>query len=119
MNTTETTTKMKELRLHGMHRMLEELRSTRMADSLSHEEFIGHLIDAEWDDRYNRKLSRLIKGAGFRYRASLDDVECSKSRNIEKNTLVALSRCDWIKKGENILITGSIMHARVNTKFVT
>ena len=107
MNTTETTTKMKDLRLHGMHRMFEELRATRMADSLSHEELVAHLIDAEWDDRYNRKISRLLAGAGFRIRASIEEVECSKGRNIEKNTLIALSRCDWIKKGENILVTGS------------
>ncbi len=64
MNTTETTQKMKELKLYGMYRMLEELRSTRTADSLSHEEFIGHLVDAEWDNQYNKKISRLIKSAG-------------------------------------------------------
>lgn len=107
MNSTETMTKMKDLRLHGMHRMFEELRSNRMADSLSHEELVGHLIDAEWDDRFNRKISRLIASAGFRYRAAIEEVEHSKSRNIDKNTILALSRCDWIEKGENILVTGA------------
>ncbi|HQO04195.1 MAG TPA: IS21-like element helper ATPase IstB [Spirochaetota bacterium] len=107
MNTTETLTKMKGLRLHGMQRMFEELRATRMADSLSHEELVAHLIDAEWDERYNRKISRLTLGAKFRYRASIEEVVCSKTRNIEKNSLIALGRCDWIQKGENMLVTGA------------
>lgn len=107
MNTTETMTKMKDLRLHGMYRMFEELRTNRMADSLSHEELIGHLVDAEWDDRFNRKIFRLTALAGFRYRAAIEDLDYSKGRNIEKNTIIALSRCDWIEKGRNILLTGA------------
>ncbi|GAI29032.1 unnamed protein product, partial [marine sediment metagenome] len=27
------------------------------------DQFISHLVDAEWDDRYNRRLDRLIKNA--------------------------------------------------------
>lgn len=106
MNTTETTSRMKELKLNGMLRMFEDLRSNRMADSLSHEELVSHLIDAEWDDRFNRKISRLITSARFRFNVSIEEIKCSKVRNLEKNTLIALSRCDWIEKGENILITG-------------
>lgn len=107
MNTTETITKMKDLRFHGMCRMYEDLRSNRSADSLSHEEYIAHLVDAEWDDRFNRKIVRLIKGSGFRQKACIEEIKCSKKRNIEKNTIIALGRCDWIEKGENILVTGA------------
>lgn len=107
MNSTETTTKMKDLRLHGMQRMFEELRANRAADSLSHEEFIAHLVDAEWDDRFNRKISRLTAHARLRYRAAVEELDFSKGRNIEKNTILALSRCDWIEKGKNILLTGA------------
>lgn len=60
MNTTETMAKMKDLRLHGMYCMFEDLRANRMADSLTHEELVGHLVDAEWDDRYNKKITRLV-----------------------------------------------------------
>lgn len=107
MNTTETINKMKELKLHGMYRMYEDLRSQSAADSLSHEEYIAHLVDAEWDDRFNRKISRLIKGAGLRYPAHMEEIKYSKSRNLEKNRMISLSRCDWIEKGSNILLTGA------------
>ncbi len=107
MNTTETMSKMKEMRLHGMCRMFEELRMSSTAYSLSHEELVGHLIDAEWDERYNRKISRLRSAAGFRYQATMEDVDYSKGRNIDKNTLISLGRCDWIDRGENILLSGA------------
>ncbi len=98
---------MKELRLHGMCRHYEELRGRRETDSLSHEELLAHLVDTEWDDRYNRKIGRLAKGAAFRYRARLEEISYAKGRNIDRNFIVGLGRCDWIEKGENILITGA------------
>ncbi len=107
MNVTETMSKMKELRFHGMYSMYEELRTNSMADSLSHDELVGHLIDAEWDERYNRKINRLIYSAGFRYKAHIDEISFSENRNIEKNTVISLGRCNWIEKGENILLSGA------------
>lgn len=107
MNNTETLTKMKDLKLQGMHQMYEELRNSRHADSLTHEEYITHLVDAEWDDKFNKKIARLIKNASFRYKANLEEINYSKSRKINKNTIISLGRCDWIEKKENVLITGS------------
>lgn len=107
MNVAETMTKMKELRLHGMRRAFEDLRSNRTADALSHDELVSHLVDAEWDDRFNRKISRLLIGAAFRYKASIEEIDYGKPRNLDKNTVIALGRCDWIEKGDNIFITGA------------
>lgn len=107
MNISETMNKMKELRLHGMRRAFEDLRSSRAADSLSHDELVSHLVDAEWDERYNRKISRLLTSAAFRYKASIEEIDYVRQRNIEKNTILAMGRCDWIEKGENIFITGA------------
>jgi len=107
MNISETMNKMKELRLHGMRRAFEDLRSGRAADSLSHDELVSHLVDAEWDERYNRKISRLLTSASFRYKASIEEIDYARQRNIEKNTILAMGRCDWIEKGENIFITGA------------
>jgi DNA replication protein DnaC len=107
MNTKETRSKMKEMRLHGMIRVHDELRTNRTIDDLSHDEILAHLIDAEWDERYNRKIDRLQKSALFRYRARLEEVEFSQGRNLTKNSLIALGRCDWIERGKNLLISGA------------
>ena len=107
MNTTETIQKMKEMRLHGMVRAYNTLRETRTQQKLTLDEMVAHITDAEWDERYNRKIERLRNSACFRFKAHLADVEYSKVRNFDKETILELSRCDWVRRGENLLLTGS------------
>jgi len=45
------------------------------------DELLAHLVDAEWDDRHNRKLARLIKNANFRYKANFEQIDFSQNRN--------------------------------------
>lgn len=107
MNTTETINKMKEMRLHGMVRAYNTLRETRTQEDLTLDEMIAHLTDTEWDERYNKKIERLQKTASFRFKAHIEDIEYSKDRKLNKNTVLKLSQCDWIRQGENLLITGA------------
>jgi DNA replication protein DnaC len=65
------------------------------------------LIESEYDDRESRKVERLITTAKFRYRAFIEEITASSSRNIDKNTIGRLSSCDFISQKQNILITGS------------
>ncbi|ASW75981.1 ATP-binding protein [Chryseobacterium piperi] len=101
-----TLEKMKDLRLHGMHRAFN---TTMEAESISYtnDELIAYLIEAEYDDRESRKVERLITSAKFRYRAFMEEITASTSRNIDKNTIGRLSSCDFISQKQNILITGS------------
>jgi len=64
------------------------------------------LVDTEWDEKHNRKLKRLVTAARFRYQASLEDIDYSLNRNLDKNKILRLSDCSWITWGEDILITG-------------
>jgi DNA replication protein DnaC len=90
-----------------MLRAFRESLAQRPGNALTADELIAFLVDAEWDERYNRTISRLIKNAGFRYRGSIEEIECSTVRNIDKNTLMRLASCEWIGKAENLVITGS------------
>lgn len=101
-----TLEKMKHLKLHGMHRAFT---TTLDPGSISYtnDELIAYLIDAEYDDRESRKVDRLIGTAKFRYRAFMEEITASSSRNIDKNTIGRLSSCDFISQKQNILITGS------------
>ena len=65
------------------------------------------IIDAEWDDKNNRKIERSIKNAKFHYKASVESIVYDESRNIDQTKLLRLAECDFIDKNENILITGS------------
>lgn len=102
-----TMDKMRELRLHGMLRAFTDSRETGTHERLTADEFLAHLVDAEWDERYNRTLGRLIKNASFRNHGRIEEVDFSPARNIDKNALHRLASCDWIGKAKNLIITGA------------
>ncbi|MDR6458224.1 DNA replication protein DnaC [Chryseobacterium vietnamense] len=97
---------MKHLKLHGMHRAFSTTMETGSV-SYTNDELIAYLIESEYDDRESIKVERLIITAKFRYRAFIEEITASSSRNIDKNTIGRLSSCDFISQKQNILITGS------------
>jgi len=107
MNSNATIEKMQDLKLHGMLRSFRETFSAGVNSKFTADEMIAHLVDAEWDERYNRKVSALNKGADFRYRASIEELDFKPSRKIDKNLILRLSNGEYIRKGESIIITGS------------
>ena len=102
----DTLEKMGQMRMWGMKRAFN---STLQAGSIHYtpDELISYLIDAEWDDRHNRKIDRLTKTARFRYKANVEEITYSENRNLDENLCKRLASCDFIKKAENVLITGS------------
>jgi DNA replication protein DnaC len=107
MNNQATMEKMQEMRLHGMLRAFGETLGTGMQNKFTVDEMIAHLVDAEYDERYNRKFNTLLKNAALRYKARIEEIDFKPSRKIDKNMLLRFTSCDWIKKGESIIITGS------------
>lgn len=101
-----TLDKMKHLKLYGMHRAFTSTMEIG-SSSYTNDELIAYLVDSEYDDRENRKVERLIGSAKFRYRAFIEEITSSTSRNIDKNTIGRLSSCDFIHQKQNILVTGS------------
>jgi len=65
------------------------------------------MIKAEWDERHNRRIERIIKNARFHYKSSIESINFEESRNLERNQILRLAECDFIEKNENVLITGS------------
>ena len=105
-NNQATLSKLEQMRMHGMARAFRATMETGVKQSLTADEFIGYLVDTEWDDRNNRKLARLIKGAQFRYHANIEEIDFTASRNLDKNLLLRLSERGWIESHQNVLITG-------------
>ncbi|MBW6464709.1 MAG: IS21-like element helper ATPase IstB [Firmicutes bacterium] len=107
MTHTVTMQKLEEMKFTGFARAYREVIEASINREFTTDELIAHLVQAEWDDRYNRKLQRLITNARFRYRASFEEIDFSTQRNLDKNQLLRLSSCDWITKHQNIIITGA------------
>ena len=106
MNVQATLEKLSGLRLSGMERAYRALMETRHHESLTADELIAHLVDAEWDDRQERKTTRLMKTAAFRARASFTEVDFAQGRSLDKNEFLRLSDCSWVNKGRTIIISG-------------
>src|SRR3954469_3545631 len=104
---TDTLDKMRRMRLLGMHRAFKTSIETEGADNLTADEMVALLIDSEWDDRHNRAIDRSLKNARFHYKATIEQLDYSAQRGIDKNHVQRLADADFIRKKENVLITGS------------
>jgi len=102
-----TLTKMKQMKLYGMHSVFKTAVETGKSDNYTLDQFVSMIIDAEWDDKNNRKIARSIKNAKFHYKASIESIVYKDSRNIDQTKLLRLAECEFINKKENVLITGS------------
>jgi len=96
-----------QLRLHGMNRSWKALLETRRQSELSLEEGLEILLQAEVQDRENRRFDRLQKNARFRYQASIEEIRYDASRGIDKALIARLATGEYLDKGESVLITGA------------
>jgi DNA replication protein DnaC len=106
MNTT-TLEKMRKMKFFGMYRLFKTNLELGKKDGYTTDETIAQLIDAEYEDRQNRSIDRLITNAKFRYKADLEGLYYQQDRNIDRNQIMRFAECTFIDKHENILITGS------------
>src|ERR1700743_2696391 len=102
-----TLDKLRKMKFFGMFHAFKSSLETGKTNDLSADEMLAMLVDAEWDDRQNRRIERTIVGAKFRYKASIEDVNFHASRSLDRNQVKRLAECSFIDKYENILITGS------------
>lgn len=98
---------MAQLRLHGMARSFQALMETRQAQELSLSDGLALLLQAEHDERNNRRYARLRKNAAFRYPASLEQLSYGPARGLDKSLISRLATADYLEKGESVLITGA------------
>jgi DNA replication protein DnaC len=98
--------KMKQMKLTGMARAFQLTMESGKNEKFTPDEMINHLIESEWDERYNRRLVRSTHRARFRYKASLEQINYENNR-LDKNQVLRLADCEFIRKKENIIITGS------------
>ena len=99
--------KLGQMKLHGMNQAYSAVLSNTRPESITHDELIHMLVQAEWEDRESRKIDRSLRSARFRYQASIEEIDFTKSRNLDKTQLLRLAECIFVKKKEDILITGA------------
>lgn len=108
MTTQSTIDKLREMRLSAMAAAFEGQCGSGGWNGLSFEDRFGMLVDKEWEQRRNNKLSRLIRSAGFRYPgACMEDVEYHADRKLNRGELLRLSGCGYIRENHHVIIMGA------------
>lgn len=99
--------KMSHMKLLGMLRMYQTMLDSRQHHDLTQDEFINTLIQSEWEYRENKKIGRHLRLAKFRYGASVEEINFTASRGLDKTQVLRLAEGSFIQNKENILITGA------------
>lgn len=99
--------KMSHMKLHGMLRSYQAMLESNQHHDMTHDELINILIQSEWEDRENKKVSRNLKMARFRYGATIEEINFAASRGLDKTQIMRLADMEFIKRKENVLITGA------------
>jgi DNA replication protein DnaC len=107
MLTEPTLQKLRALRLPAFAKAFTEQQQAPSLQSLSFDERLGLLVDAEVLSRQNKRLQRNLREAKLKVsQACLEDVDGHAARGLDKAQLRELATCRWVQDHRNILITG-------------
>ena len=76
------------------------------SDGLAFDERFALLVEKEWYAKKNARVARLLAQAGFGVRASLEDIEYGRGRNISKKDVATVGSCLFIEQKLNVIISG-------------
>lgn len=107
MNNNHTIQKLKEMKLTAMAELHSRQLTQNQATGFTNDEYLALLTDVQWEDRQNKKIQRLITQAGFKQKASTQEVDFGAVRNLDKNMFTRLTTLDFIEKKQNLILTGA------------
>jgi DNA replication protein DnaC len=108
MLTNPTIETLKALKLQGMIQALEEQQQNPAVNALSFEERVALIVDRERLYRDTQRRTRLLRGAHLKVAAAcVEDINYKAARGLDKRQIAALAGGEWIRRSQNLLITGA------------
>jgi DNA replication protein DnaC len=102
----QTLSMLNALKLFGMARSFSDKISHPISNDLSHQEFLGLIVQDEKTYRDNLRLKRLLHNAKLKQPAALEDIDYKHPRGLNKQTILELFSEDWLAHHRNVLLTG-------------
>src|SRR5665811_1060947 len=103
-----TLTQLRDLRLDGMVRAIEEQATSTTAAALGFDERFSLLVQSEVAWRDDKRVVRLLKAAKLKVStACVEDINWRTSRALDRSLMNALAGGDWIRNTQNLLLTGA------------
>lgn len=107
MLTHPTLHKLEELRFYGMANALREQLAQPENEQLGFLERLGLLVDREATARENARMKSRLRRAHLRQQACIEDLDYRADRHLDRYAMLQLAGCDWIRRQQNVLITGA------------
>lgn len=98
--------KLTRLRLPGFREGLREQSENPHYAELTFEDRLGMLVDLECTRRDNSTQDRRSKAARFALPASIEDLDLSPTRGLDRSFILELAQGEWIRHHLNILVLG-------------
>ena len=95
----------KQLRTPMFNQYQDVIR--QLDQSQGYEDFLIALLKLELDSRQESTRRRKIKGAGFPYIKTMEELEYNRFEHLEDAFLGELGTCDFISKRQNIVMIGN------------
>lgn len=99
--------KLLQLRLTAFREGLREQSANPHYADLSFEERLLLLVELECTRRSSSRIQRRLKLAEFPLPATLEDLDFSPERGLDRRLILELAQGTWIEKALNILILGA------------
>lgn len=107
MNTENTIYELQQLKLKGMLKTYQQILSTPQQEQPEIHHFMAQLSEAEIQSRLHNRTELYLRMSKLRYDAVLEQVYCTSDRNLNRESIAVISDCGFVKRAENILITGA------------
>ncbi len=101
-----TVSKLEQMRLGGMATALRNQLEMPDIEAMSFMDRLGLMVDHEEAVREDRRLDRRLKTAKLRLQACMADLDYRPSRGLDRRLMLHLASCQWIRRRQNVLITG-------------
>lgn len=103
----QTVEKMRSMKLSKMASSLKDRLARPDHQSLSLSEFIGYLVDDEYQYRQNKKLECRLRQAKFKEsQACIEDIDYNPKRNLTKKIVLDLAQNTWLRCHQNLVLNG-------------
>jgi len=89
-----------------MHDAFKTSLENTLKEQMTQDQFVYHLVSSEHDNRRNRAIERAIKAAQFRYNASLEDLDYTYERGLDRNQVERLAALEYVRESKDLFITG-------------
>jgi len=96
-----------QLKLIGMQTSLNQRLKQAKDEQLGYDDFLGILLQDEIDHRKSKRIKQLISRANFKQSATLEGLDFSQTRGVDKRLINDIATCSFIHEGTNMIISGA------------